>query len=171
VLTGAEQREGAELDARHARYGSGPGSLVTAPPTLRRMREREPADITGGARSHCSSVRRTRARRTASWTMPAATTPNLVCSCWLSSRSLGKCLVRGHPAAAHQDADGLIDHRPAVFTPVDHADKDTTRIGETDPLLVGPARTGYETGKPGGLGSGARPVRHECLPDLPRNSS
>ena len=40
--------------------------------------------------------------------------------------------------------------RPAlrhVQPTLDYADKDTTRIGDTDPLIVGPAATVYETGK------------------------
>jgi len=34
-----------------------------------------------------------------------------------------------------------------VLHTLDYADKDTTRIGDTDPLIVGPARTVYETGE------------------------
>jgi hypothetical protein len=40
--------------------------------------------------------------------------------------------------------------RPAlrhVRPTLDYADKDTTRIGDTAPLIVGPAATVYETGK------------------------
>jgi hypothetical protein len=40
--------------------------------------------------------------------------------------------------------------RPAlrhVQPTLDYADKDTTRIGDTDPLIVGPATTVHETGK------------------------
>jgi len=34
-----------------------------------------------------------------------------------------------------------------VLHTLDYADKGTTRIGDTDPLIVGPARTVYETGE------------------------
>ena len=34
-----------------------------------------------------------------------------------------------------------------VLHTLDYADKDTTRIGETDPLIVGPAASVYETGE------------------------